>query len=177
MTAKLFFKMLVLAAFLTVQPLSAQKLISQAAHLKNFYECFAVKNSDINELELVRKLIEDPPCFRLCWLTNPQGYFKLAFFPQHFSEELRNCYYSQSAIRGAMKMYNAEHTVPLRRLTSAMVNHPDSPLMPDYLKHPFPKPSPSCSYESIGDLIRGDLAVYCTFHGAPTGEIKAPTRK
>lgn len=160
--ALFFFAMIFLSPVLM-----AQKLVGQAEHLKKFPQCFEVKAPQADEMARVRKLVDDPPCFRLCCYTNPKGYFLLAFFPDYFLEELRSCYFSQSSILGAMQMYNAEHVVPLRRLTSEMINSQDSPLMPDYLKHPFPMPSAHCRYESIGDLIHGNLIIYCTFHGAP----------
>ena len=170
MPVKLIQKLLLIVTVFTAIPLAAQMQASQTAYLESFSECFAVQNSDNEELKRVKKLIASPPCFRLCWLTNPQGYFTLAFFPDYFSNELRSCYYSQSAIRGAMKMYNSEHPAKLHKLSDDMINNPDSPLMPDYLKHPFPKASSRCHYKSSGDLVSGNLIIYCTYHGAPTGD-------
>ncbi len=170
MPVKLILRLLVIAVVFTAMPLTAQEKATQAAHLERFSECFAVDNFSNDEIEQVNRLITDPPCFRLCWLTNAQGFFMLAFFPDHFSNELRSCYYSQSAIRGAMKMYNAEHPIKLHKLTDALINGPDSPLMPDYLKHPFPKSSNRCQYKSYGDLVNGNLIIYCTYHGAPAGD-------
>lgn len=167
-----FKKTLLLTICLATQPLVAEPLASQITHIKVFSTCFANANTTAEEFARAGRLIADPPCFRFCLLTNTRGYLSFLFSPGNFSEELRNCYFSQAAIRGAMKMYNAEHTVPLRRITSELLNNPDSPLMPDYLKHPFPRASTQCRYESTGDLVRGDLVIYCTYHGAPAGDRK-----
>ena len=164
----LVFLLLLLACF-APQPTLAQKLVSQAAHLRDFPECFAVGVA--TDTTGAGNIIADPPCFRLCWLTNTRSYFRLLFFSDQFYRELRSCYFSQTSIRGAMLMYNAEHTLPLRRISDRMVSNPDSPLMPDYLKHPFPRPTGHCHYESAGDLLHGTLVIYCQFHGAP---VKAP---
>ncbi len=165
-----FKKTLLLILCMATEPLAAERLASQISHIRAFSNCFAIASTTAEEFSRAGKLIADPPCFSLCLLTNTRGYLSFVFSPGSFSEELRNCYYSQAAIRGALKMYNAEHTDPLRRITSELLNNPDSPLMPDYLKHPFPKPSPQCRYESAGDLVRGDLLIYCTYHGAPAGD-------
>lgn len=165
----LLMQLLLLLAFLGAPSVNAQQMVSQSTHLKLFSECFVDRTSDASERTRIARLIADPPCFSFCLLTNTRGYLSFIFFPQHFADDLRNCYYSQTAIRGAMRMYNAEHGIPLRRITSSLINSPDSPLIPDYLKHPFPKPSPQCRYESNGDLVSGDLLIYCTYHGAPAG--------
>ncbi len=165
----LLLQFFLLVALMSAPPVNAQQLISQATHLKNFSDCYVDRVSDAGEKARIARLIADPPCFSFCLLTNTRGYLSFIFFPQHFADDLRNCYYSQTAIRGAMRMYNAEHSIPLRRVTSSLISNPDSPLIPDYLKHPFPKPSPQCRYESDGDLVRGDLLIYCTYHGAPSG--------
>ncbi len=170
----LAFLLLLLTCFAT-QPVLAQKLVSQAAHLRNFPECFAVGVA--TDTTVAESIVADPPCFRLCWITNTQSCFRMFFFPDLFYRELRSCYFSQASIKGAVLMYNAEHTVPLRRISDHMVSNSDSPLMPDYLKHPFPRPTERCRYESAGDLLHGTLVIYCQFHGAPIKGPKSQTEE
>lgn len=147
--------------------LPAQGISGQTADMLRFSSCFAVTETDPQELEKVQKIIADPPCFRQCWITNAHGYLSLLFFPQNFSDQLRDCYNAQVAIRGAAEMYNAENVKPLRRISNELISDPDSPLMPEYLKFPFPRPTGMCRYNSIGDLSRGTLVIYCQYHGAP----------
>lgn len=152
--------------------LPAQNLSRQARHLKDFEKCFSADEASSEKLAIINRVIAEPPCFRLSLISNFSGYLLLAFFPRSFSDQLRECYYSQGAIRGAIEMYNAENVLPLRRINSDLINNANSPLMPEYLKYPFPKPSSMCQYDSIGDITRGNLIIYCRYHGAPQRTLK-----
>jgi len=134
--------------------------------LRDYPECFSISAESSIGLEKSEKIMSDPPFFRLCPYTNTREYFLFIFVPDKYQDQLKQCYYNQNSIRGAMEMFNHENSVSLRRISNKIIANPQSPLIPDYLKHPFPKPSPNCRYESCGDIKKGTLKVFCTFHGA-----------
>lgn len=139
---------------------------TQLNYLRDFPECFSISAASSMDLEKAEKIMADPPFFRLCPYTNTKEYLIFIFFPDKYADQLKQCYYNQNNIRGAVEMFNTENSVPLRRINSKIIECPQSPLIPDYLKHPFPKPSPKCRYESCGDIIKGNLKIFCTFHGS-----------
>lgn len=158
---------IVLLALIMFADFSASAQSRSLEHLKKFPDCFSIAAPNEPDLEKINRLLANPPCFRQCLITNTYEYFLLMIYPAVMQEQLQQCYFSQKIIKGAMQMYNSENTLPMRRINDDLVSLQDSPLIPDYLKFPFPRPTTACKYKSIGDITKGNLIIYCTFHGAP----------
>ncbi|MFZ5949738.1 MAG: hypothetical protein ACOYXC_03470 [Candidatus Rifleibacteriota bacterium] len=139
----------------------------EAYDQENFSDCFAETTVDKEYREKIKHLIENPPCFDQPFVKTFKEYLVICFFPQHYRNPLRECYYCQKIIAGSVQMYNFEHSPKIRRIKNSMLSQPNTPLIPEYLKHPFPKAEPECCYESIGDITASSgLFIYCTYHGS-----------
>lgn len=134
---------------------------------EKFAECFAKVKASAEEVTEARKIIDDPPCFHQPFLKTLKEYLVISFFPNHYRNPLRECYLCQQIIAGAAQMHNFEHPIKLRRINDALVGDPKSPLIPEYLKHPFPRAEKECRYRSLGDLTgKSGLFILCTYHGS-----------
>lgn len=132
---------------------------------EDFADCFKARSN--KNLEAVKKLVADPPCFQQPFIKTVKEYLVISFFPSHYRNPLRECYYCQKIIAGSVQMYNFEHRPRIRRINDKMLSLPQSPLIPEYLKHPFPRAEKECHFESIGDLTASSgLFIYCTYHGS-----------
>ncbi|GAB4277676.1 MAG: hypothetical protein Kow0029_20530 [Candidatus Rifleibacteriota bacterium] len=134
--------------------------------VKNFLDCYSIRPYNKEKADEIRKLVASPPCFNQSFLETIKEYVLVCFFPAHYRNSLRECYYCQKIIRDAVEMYNSEHNVKLRRINDKMLNETLTPLIPEYLKYPFPRADKRCHFESIGDITSNDLFIYCTFHGS-----------
>lgn len=132
-----------------------------------FSSCYRVEKVSETKLEQVKALISDPPCFRQPFIKTLKEYLVISFFPAYYRNPLRECYYCQKIITGSAQMYNYEHKPQIRRINNWMLTKKQSPLIPEYLKHPFPKAEKECRFESLGDLTASaGLFIYCTYHGS-----------
>ena len=134
---------------------------------KLFSSCFQVEKANAEDYERVKTLISDPPCFHQPFIKTLKEYLVISFFPAYYRNPLRECYYCQKIIAGSAQMYNYEHEPHIRRINNQMLSSKQSPLIPEYLKHPFPKAEKECQFESLGDLTASSgLFIYCTYHGS-----------
>jgi len=146
--------------------LSGQTDSVNLKYIREFPECFRISEPCSIVTERARKIIEDPPCFRLCIYTNTREYLLFLFAPAKYLDQLRQCRLNQGNIYEAVEMYNRENSVPLRRISDRMLEMRQSPLIPEYLRYPLPKVLPKCRYESCGDISRGTLEIFCVYHGS-----------
>lgn len=173
-------KRLVLLIFLAtavLHPLMAQEIESSEPSQviqKKFADCYSDVVVAKSQIEAVKKIVQDPQCFKQPFLETVKEYIVISYFPTHYRNPLKECFYCQKIISGALQMYNLEHARMLRRINNRMLSEPQTPLIPEYLKHPFPRAQKECRYESIGDITKGGLFIYCTYHGSsqPIEELK-----
>jgi hypothetical protein len=133
---------------------------------EQFSECYKIKQKPVL-FENIKRIIESPPCFKQPFITTLKEYFLVCYFPEHYRNPVQECYRSQHIIRGAVEMYNLEHKPPIRRINDEMLSSTFTPLIPEYLKHPFPKAEKNCHFYSIGDITEGKLFIFCIWHGSP----------
>lgn len=159
---------LLLLQFCLLLPLSGESpdKTDWAAQPK-FSECFAKSTVSAAEVAEAQKIIDDPPCFHQPFTKTLKEYLVISYFPTHYRNPLRDCYLCQKIIAGAAQMHNFEHVIKLRKINDALVDDPKSPLIPEYLKHPFPRAEKECHYKSLGDLTSQEgLFIFCTYHGS-----------
>lgn len=132
-----------------------------------FAEFFCSRSISGNDIEKVKKCVENPPCFRRPFIQTLRDYLILCYFPSYFKNDLKVCFNSQRILAEAMQMYNLEHRIKLRRIGDEMLSKGVTPLIPEYLRYPFPRGNEECCYKSLGDLTGEEgLFIYCTYHGS-----------
>ncbi|MGM0599035.1 MAG: hypothetical protein ACQETH_04375 [Candidatus Rifleibacteriota bacterium] len=132
-----------------------------------FAEYFCSQSISRNEIEKVKECIENPPCFNRPFIQTLRDYFIICYFPSYFKNDLKICFNSQKILVEAVKMYNQEHRIKLRSISDEMVKKGFTPLIPEYLRHPFPRGNKECCYKSLGDITsKAGLFIYCTYHGS-----------
>jgi hypothetical protein len=140
---------------------------NNAETTEDFTDCFSKSGIPQNTKKEIYAIVKNPPCFSQPFLATLKEYLAICYFPRHYRNSLKDCYQCQKIILGAVQMYNFEHYPNLRRINDAMLSLKHTPLIPEYLKHPFPRAEKQCRFKSIGDLARNSLFIYCTYHGSP----------
>lgn len=132
-----------------------------------FADYFCTQVISKKEIKKVKECVENPPCFNRPLIQTLRDYFILCYFPSYFKNDLQICFNSQKILAEAVQMYNQEHRIKLRRIDDEMLNNGFTPLIPEYLRYPFPRGSEECCYKSLGDMTaRTGLFIYCTYHGS-----------
>lgn len=160
---KLF--VLILPCFFSL-PLPAQEKIPDEM-IKRFISCFEARKVTESEKQKATDACADPPCFKQPITTTIKEYLVICYFPAYYRNPLRECFSNQRIIAGSVQMFNLEHLPRIRRINDRMLNQESTPLIPEYLKHPFPKAEKECCFASLGDITSASgLFIYCAYHGS-----------
>lgn len=138
-----------------------------AAMVNQFKDSYLARPCTKEEVSATIKIVSQPSYLNQSFLETLKEYIIISFFPTHYENSLKDCFDCQRILAGTVEMHNQEHSLKLRRINNKMLCLPLTPLIPEYLKLPFPMPREECNFQSIGDATKDSLFIYCTFHGSP----------